>query len=181
DAPQTIFTALRVDREAIPPLQNRMVAQFPTVTVIDATAAIDTFADLAKRVTRIIRFFTAFSIVAGLLIVVSAVFATRFARIQEAAYYKVLGAKRRFVLHVFTLENLLLGFLSAVLGLAMAQLGSWLINTRLFELSFRPFWGASLVMVIATMALVTLVGMLASLSILGSKPIQFLREQTEEE
>ena len=181
DAPQTIFTALRVDRDAIPPLQNRMVAQFPTVTVIDVTAAIDTFADLAQRVTRIIRFFTAFSIVAGLLIVVSAVFATRFARIQEAAYYKVLGAKRRFVLHVFTLENLLLGFLSAVLGLAMAQLGSWLINTRLFDLSFRPFWGASLLMVIATMALVALVGMLASLSILDSKPIQFLREQTEEE
>ena len=74
--------------------------------------------------TRVLRFFTAFSIVAGLLIVVSAVFATRFARIQEAAYYKVLGAKSRFVLHVFTLENVLLGLLSALLGLAMAQFGS---------------------------------------------------------
>ena len=93
---------LTVDESEIPALQNRMVAQFPNVSVIDVTAAIDTFSDLARRVTRVIRFFTVLSISAGLLIVVSAVFATRFARIQEAAYYKVLGAKRRFVLHVFT-------------------------------------------------------------------------------
>ncbi len=181
NAPQTIFTALRVDEVEIPALQNRMVASFPNVSVIDVTAAIDTFADLAGRVTRVIRFFTTFSIVAGLLIVISAVFATRFAQIQEAAYYKVLGANRRFVLQVFTAENLLLGLISALLGLAMAQLGSWLINTRLFELDFRPFLPASVAMVLATMVLVTLVGMLASISILRSKPIRILREQTEEE
>lgn len=181
DAPQTIFTALRVEEAEIPALQNRMVAAFPNVSVIDVTAAIDTFADLAGRITRVIRFFTVFSIAAGLLIVVSAVFATRFARVQEAAYYKVLGAKRRFVLKVFTAENLLLGLVSAVLGLAMAQIGSYLINTRLFDLDFRPFILPSIAMVLLTMALVTLVGMAASISILRSRPIRFLREQTEEE
>ena len=203
DAPQTIFTALRVDEaidseevdsegadsegtvgeagSRIAALQNRIVAQFPNVSVIDVSAAIETFSGLARRITRVIRFFTTLSIVAGLLIVVSAVFATRFARIQEAAYYKVLGAKRSFVLWVFTAENLLLGLVSALLGLAMAQVGSWLINTRLLELDYRPFVGASAVMVLATMLLVTAVGMAASVSILRSKPIQFLREQTEEE
>ena len=54
-------------------------------------------------------------------------------------------------------------------------------NTRLFDLDYRPFVGASLGMVLITIVLVTLVGMLASVSILRSKPIQFLREQTEEE
>ena len=93
----------------------------------------------------------------------------------------MLGAKRSFVLWVFTAENLLLGLVSALLGLAMAQVGSWLINTRLLELDYRPFLGASVVMVLATMLLVTAVGMAASVSILRSKPIQFLREQTEEE
>ncbi|MEZ4609025.1 MAG: FtsX-like permease family protein [Caldilineaceae bacterium] len=120
--PQTISPRCAKMRRRSP-LQNRMVARFPNVSVIDVTAAIATFADLARRVTRIIRFFTAFSILAGLLIVVSAVFATRFARIQEAAYYKVLGAKSRFVLRVFTAENLLLGLVSALLGLGMAATG----------------------------------------------------------
>ena len=69
----------------------------------------------------------------------------------------------------------------SLLGLAMAQFGAWLINTRLFELDYRPFAGASAVMVLATMLLVTAVGMAASVSILRSKPVQFLRAQTEEE
>jgi len=181
DAPQTIFTAVRADEDEIAALQNRMVAQFPNISVIDVTAAIDTFAGLARRITRVIRFFTGFSIIAGLLIVVSAVFATRSSRIQEAAYYKVLGAKSRFVMRVFALENLLLGLVSALLGLGMAQLGSWLIDTRVFELDYRPFVLPSVVMVIITIVLVTAVGMGASVSILRSKPIQFLRAQTEEE
>jgi putative ABC transport system permease protein len=180
-APQTIFTAQRVDPAQVPALQNRIVAEFPNVSVIDVTATIDTFAGLARRITRVIRFFTAFSIVAGLLIVVSAVFATRFARIQEAAYYKVLGAKGEFVLRVFTLENLLLGLVSALLGLGMAQLGSWLIATQLFELVYRPFYAASAWMILITMLLVTGVGMAASISILRARPITFLREQAEEE
>ncbi len=181
DAPQTIFTALTVAEADVPALQNRIVAEFPNVSVIDVSAAIDTFSELARRVTRVLRFFTVFSIIAGLLIVVSSVFATRFARVQEAAYYKVLGAKSRFVLRVFTLENVLLGLVSALLGLGMAQLGAWLINTRLFDLDFRPFIAASAAMVAITIFLVTGVGMLASVSILRSKPIIFLREQAEEE
>ena len=79
------------------------------------------------------------------------------------------------------MENLLLGFVSALLGLGMAQLGSWLINTRVFDLDYQPFIAASVGMVVVTMLLVTAVGMAASVSILRSKPIQFLRAQTEEE
>ncbi|MCB0115339.1 MAG: FtsX-like permease family protein, partial [Caldilineaceae bacterium] len=180
-APQSIFTAQRVPVADVPALQNRIVAQFPNVSVLDVTATITTFSGLARRITNVVRFFTVFSIIAGLLIVVSAVFATRFARIQEAAYYKVLGAKGEFVLRVFTLENLLLGLVSALLALGMAQIGSWLINTRLFELEYQPFWAASVTMIGITMLLVTAVGMAASISILRARPIHFLREQAEEE
>src|SRR5208337_4361010 len=37
DAPQTFFTAVRVDKTRIAPLQNRIVARFPNVSIIDAT------------------------------------------------------------------------------------------------------------------------------------------------
>ena len=94
------------------PLQTRIVSRLPNISVIDMSQTITVFARLMQRLSQIVRVFSLFSIAAGILILVSAVFATRFARIQEAAYYKVLGAKRRFVLHVFTLENVLLGLLA---------------------------------------------------------------------
>ena len=179
--PQSIFTAIHAPPAAIQALQNRVVATFPNITVIDATQAIANLASIADRLTQVIRFFTAFSILAGVLIVISSVFATRLARIQEAAYYKVLGATRRFVLTVFTLENLLLGLVSALLALLMAQTGSWIICRWFFEIEYHPAAGSSLLLVALTMLLVTTVGLLASVSILRSKPITYLREQTAEE
>ena len=179
ELPQTIFTAARIEQAEIAPLQNRMVAAFPNISVIDVTSAIAAFSELAGKITRVIRFFTLFSIIAGVLIIISSVFATRFARIQEAVYFKVLGAKGRFVLQVFALENVLLGFISALLALLLSQVGSWLISIYAFEIDYTPFIGASLMMMIFTILLVTAVGMVASISILQQRPIVFLREQNE--
>ena len=180
-APQTIFTGVRVAPDQIAPLQNRMVAQFPNVTVIDVTATLAQFASVVQRITQVVRFFSAFSILAGLLIVVSSVYATRLARVQEAAYYKVLGATSRWVTAVFALENVLLGLFSAVLALLMAQVAAWAIMTWLFELEYRFLPLASLAMIATTIAAVTLVGMVASIGILHSRPINFMRMQTENE
>jgi len=180
-APQTIFTAVRMPVADIGPLRNRIVAALPNVSVIDITETVANAAAVADRLVQVIRFFTLFSVLAGVLIVISSIFATRQARIQEAVYYKVLGAKRQFVRNVFTTENLLLGLISAVLALLMAQVGSWALCYYLFEVSYQPSLGASLLLIVATMVLVTGVGMAASGSILRSKPILILRELTSTE
>jgi putative ABC transport system permease protein len=180
NAPQSIFTAARVEPDEIPAIQNRVVTAFPNVTVINVTETITAFAKVVSNLSQIIRFFTLFSILAGILIIISSVLATRFARIQEAVYFKVLGAKSRFVLTVFTLENLFLGLVSACLALFLSQVGSWAIVTWGFDLVYKPFFGASLILVLLTVLLVITVGMLASLSILQQRPVNFLKEQTEE-
>ena len=181
DAPQTLFTGMRMPEGEIAALQNRMVAQFPNITVIDATATIAAFAAVVDRITRVVRFFALFSILAGLLIVVSSVYATRLARVQEAVYYKVLGATSRFVLRVFALENIFLGLISGLLAVLMAQVAAWLIMKYLFELDYQPFPIPTVLLVVLTVLAVTAVGMGASLGILRSRPILFLRQQGEEE
>ncbi|MCB9432490.1 MAG: FtsX-like permease family protein [Ardenticatenaceae bacterium] len=181
NAPQTIITSVNIPPATIPALQNRLVNTFPNLTVVDITSAINTLAELVGNITVVIRFFTLFSIVAGVLIIISSVLATRFARIQEAVYFKVLGATRRFVLRVFALENIFIGLLSAILALFLSQLAGWVLVTQVFELSsYAPYLGASLLLMLLTVGLVTAVGLLASLSILRQKPITFLREQTVE-
>jgi len=179
-APQTIFTAVRVDRDEIGAVQNRIITRFPNVTAVDVTQTIAAFADIVHRFSLVIRFFTIFSIIAGVLIIISSVLATRFARIQEAVYFKILGARGRFVLTVFTLENLAIGLISALLALVISQAGSWIISDRVFDIPYRPYPAASLLMVLATVLLVIGVGLSASVSILKQRPVIFLREQTEE-
>lgn len=180
DAPQTLFAALRVEPERIAALQNRIVTKFPNVTVINLTETAAVFAGIMSKLSTIIRFFTLFSVIAGILIIVSSIFATRYARIREAVYFTILGARGRFVLSIFTMENLCLGLLSAVTALFLAQTASWTICRFALKVPWMPFVGISLCMVLAITLLVIVVGLGASFSILRVKPALFLREQADE-
>jgi putative ABC transport system permease protein len=180
DAPQTLFAAVRVNKGQIASLQNRIVARLPNVSVIDLSETVTVFARLMGKLSSIVRFFTLFSVVAGVLVIVSSVFATRLARIQDAVYFTILGARKRFVLAVFATESLFLGLASAFSALVLAQSCSWIICRFVLNLTYRPFLVTSLLMVIVTMLLVITVVLGASLSILRQKPVLYLREQTEE-
>jgi putative ABC transport system permease protein len=180
DAPQTFFTAVRVDRERIAPLQNRIVARFPNVTIIDVSETVAVFARVMDRLSSIVRFFTFFSVVAGFLIIISSIFATRYARIQEAVFFTILGARGRFVLAVFSLEGLMLGLISGVIALVLAQSMGWIVCTYSLDVAYKPSSAASVLMVLSTMLLVIVVSLGASIPILRQKPAAFLREQAEE-
>jgi len=179
DAPQTIFTAVRVAKQKISGLQTKIAENFPNVSVIDTTALLTVFNVVVKKLSLIIRFFAAFSMVAGLLIILSSILATRYTRIQEAVYYKILGARSNFVVKVFTLENMVLGLVSATLALMLSQVGSWLICSKVLNISYQPFMLASILLVTATVLLVVTIGLLPSIAILRKKPVVFLREQTQ--
>jgi putative ABC transport system permease protein len=180
DAPQTIFTAVRVAKQQISALQTKIVENFPNVSVIDTTELLTVFTAVVKKLSLIIRFFAVFSMAAGILIILSSILATRYARIQEAVYYKILGARGTFVLGVFTLENIVLGLVSATLALLISQAGSWLICIRMLHISYQPFIFDSILLMAATVLLVVGVGLVPSISILRKKPVVFLREQTQE-
>ena len=179
DAPQTIFTALKVARDQVGPLQNRIVSRFPNISVIDLSDTIQIFARLLKQLSGILRFFSLLSIAAGILILISAVFATRAARITESVYYKILGAKKRFVLWVFALENVLMGLLSGLLALITAQIGAFLLCRFVFDITYQPFLPTCIVMIAVTLLLVVTTGMISSRSILAKKPVTYLREQAD--
>jgi len=180
DAPQTLFTALRIGKERIPLLQNRIVAAFPNVSVIDVTETIAAFSKIMTRLSTIVNFFTLFSVVAGILIIVSSVFATRYTRIQEAVFYKILGARGRFVLAIFAVEGLFIGLASALIALALAQTTGWIVCTYALDTVYQPFINSSLIMAVVTMVIVVVVGLGAAVPILRHKPAAFLREQAEE-
>lgn len=180
DAPQTIFSAVRVEKERIPSLQNLIVSRFPNVSAIDMTEMVSLFSRVMGRLSVIARFFTLFGVVAGVLIVISSVLATRYARIQEAVYFKILGARSYFVLTVFALENILLGIVSAVFALIFAQVATWIVCKKVLEISFTFFAGTSLIIILSAILLATATGLLASISVLRQRPVIFLREETKE-
>ncbi|MDJ0721598.1 MAG: FtsX-like permease family protein [Desulfobacterales bacterium] len=179
-APQTIFTAMRADPRDMAALQNRIVQTFPNITILDARQTIRQIAGALERFSQVIRFFTLFSTAAGMLLVISSIIATRAARIREAVYYKILGARGRFVFYVFSLENFFLGAASAFGGLALAQLISWVVCTRYFDIPYAPHAAVSLAGLVAGILTVMGVGLSASRAIMRRRPARFLRTHAAE-
>lgn len=176
-APQTFFAALHLEKSTISQLETKVVNTYPNMSVINAAETSAELGIVMKKLIAIVNFFALFSILAGALIIVSSILATRMARIREAIYYKVLGAKSAFVLKVFFYENMILGLLSSVIAVFVAQIGSWSVCHYIFEMNYNPYWLASLVLVLLTMLLVVSIGLLSSVSIIRQKPAAFLREQ----
>ncbi len=179
-APQTVFAATRIPKAETLAAQNRVVAAFPNVSVIDVGATAAQAATLVGRVSRIIRFFTLLGIVAGLLITASSVLATRRERLREAVHYRILGARSGFVLRVFALEGTLIGLSSGLLALVFAQAITWGIGTWRLDLRWQPFWGASLSAVMVTTLITVGVGLAASLPALRRRPADYLRTSEDE-
>lgn len=179
-APQTLFAAVHVEKSRISQLESQVVSRYPNISIINMAETAIELGAVMKKLSGIVNFFAFFSILAGGLIIISSILATRMARVREAVYYKVLGGKSGFVTSVFFYENMVLGLLSSLLGVVLAQLGSWALCHFLFDIGYSPNWFASGLLVFFTLCLVVTVGMTSSVSIIRQKPIAFLREQTIE-
>ena len=176
-APQTSFAALKVAREEVALLENRIVNTYPNISPINVGETAAELGKLMDRLAVMVTFFASFSILAGGLILVSSILATRMARMEEAVHYKILGAGTFFVLRVFFLENLLLALLSGGTAVLVAVLGSWGLCRFYLDIRYEPLWLAGLALVAGTAGLVVVLGLLSSVAIIRKKPGGFLREQ----
>ena len=179
-APQTIFTALRVEKRKVGLLQSRIVKRFPNVSIIDLSATLKVFSGMMEQLSRIIKGFCILGMAGGILILISGVFATRAERITESVYYKILGAGKSFVGKVFSIEIFIVGLLSSILALTMSQTGVFLICRFSLDIAYHPFLLSCDVMVGAFLLLILGVGMVSTRSILNKKPAIYLREQPDE-
>jgi len=133
--------------------------------------------DVVDQIALVIRFISLFTILAGAIILASSVAGTRFRRIREVVILKTLGATRRRVAGIFSVEFLILGAVAGLIGGILASGFSGLLLVRFFEgrLRFDPL--PNLLAIALTALIANTAGWLASFRILGRKPLDVLREE----
>jgi putative ABC transport system permease protein len=158
-------------------LRRVLYEHFPTVTVIDVAATLETIRQVLLQITYVIQFLAAFSIFAGIVILASAIAGTKYRRIREVVVLKTLGATRPRIAAIFSIEFAVLGLIAGAVGLVFANLlARTLLNRALhFEYHFQPW--LNLGGWLAVGALTVIAGWLASNRVLGQKPLEVLREE----
>src|SRR5207245_9860478 len=152
------------------PVQRAVVAAFPNVSAINIRAVLDSVAQVVDRISLVIRFMAALSILAGTVVLAGALAATRFRRIYEAMVFKAVGATRRVLASTFAVEYALLGAAAGVIGAGLATglawgAGQWILDVKWLFQPVALIWGIG-----GTTAGAVLAGFLSTYLILGRKP-----------
>jgi putative ABC transport system permease protein len=175
--PAIYYGSARVRPDSVAPLQRIMYQRFPTVTVINMADVMQTVEEVVDRISVVVRFISAFTILAGAVMLASSVAGTRFRRMREVVILKTLGATRRRIAGIFSVEFLVLGTVAGIMGSLLASGFAALILRRLMQIEFHFDAVSVLAAVLVAAALATAAGWAASFPILGRKPLEILREE----
>jgi putative ABC transport system permease protein len=175
--PAIYFGGLRVRPPAVPRLQKQLFEKFPTVSVINVADVIQTVQEVVDQIALIVRFISAFAILAGVVILASSVAGTRFRRIREVVILKTLGGTRRRIGRIFSAEFTLLGVVAGLLGGLLASLFANVLLVRFFSGTWQFDWAAALVAMAGSALIANVAGWAASARILGQKPLEVLRNE----
>jgi putative ABC transport system permease protein len=176
DLPVVWYGGVHVDPMQVGALQRALYHAYPTVTVINVAAALETIRNVVIQITYVIQFLAAFSIFAGVVILASSIAGTRYRRIREVVVMKTLGATRSRIATVFSIEFAVLGLVAGLVGVFFANIiARVLLHRMTIVYHFEWTWAAGALVGTALLAVIT--GWAASHRILGQKPLEVLREE----
>lgn len=175
ELPQTYIASFHVAPEKRR-LLNRLVREFPGVTVFDLEAILSQVRLVVDRASAAVQYVFLFTLLAGVMVLLAAVQVTRDERRFESAILHALGADRRTILKGVAAEFVTLGGLAGVLAAVGATAIGLVLAERVFDLDFRisPWlWPAGL---LAGCVLVGLTGTLATRKAVNEPPVTVLRD-----
>lgn len=116
-----------------PGFDNALVRQFPNITSIDMSATLAQVQRVLAQVIRAVEFLFAFTLAAGLLVLVAAITATREEKAREFAIMRALGASAALLGRVQRAELAGVGLLAGALASLVASVLGWGLARHVFE------------------------------------------------
>jgi putative ABC transport system permease protein len=176
-APGTWVATLRVPPGAESRVQGAVVAAFPNVTAIPVRDVLERVGSMLQQMSLAIRAMALFSIGAGFVVMISALMATRYARLRESVIWRTLGATRGVVARIFAVEYACLGAAAGIGGSALAVILSWIVLRFVLEVPWTLAIPPLALGVGLTVVMALAVGFLATFRLLGQKPLAVLRQE----
>lgn len=177
DAPQFHVLSTRApDKETSAQLQRELVGKFPNVTIIDLRQVLTILEGILDKISWVINFMAFFSILTGIIVLVGSVRNSKYQRIRENVLLRTLGAKNEQILKITAMEYLYLGVLGSAMGILLSLISSQLLARWVFETAFFPSWVPFAILLPGIAALVLIIGLTNSKSILKSSPLEVLRK-----
>ncbi len=176
-APTIYLATARVPADVETRLQDSVVAAFPNVTAIPLRSVLERVSEVLAQISFAVRFMALFSIAAGLVVMAGALAATRYQRLYESVILKTLGATRWAIARAFAVEYACLGAAAGLGGTVLAAILAWVVLRFVLDTPWSLEPETLLLGVVLTTLVSLTVGFLATVRLLGRKPLSVLRQE----
>ncbi|PTQ81664.1 putative ABC transport system permease protein [Nitrosospira multiformis] len=156
-------------------LTNQLVKEFPNLLVLDVAAILTQVQKMIEQVTKAVEFVFLFTLLAGLAVLYAAIVSTQDERIQEAAIFRTLGARRKQLARAWAAEFAILGGLAGFFAAAGASALGYVVAEYALNLTYTFNSWIWLIGIGAGAAGVTLAGLLGTRAALSTPPLMTLR------
>lgn len=155
--------------------RNEVVKRFPNISIIDLGSILVTLNDILGKLSYAIQFMAGFSILIGLIVLISSLFLSKFQRINESVLMRTIGAVKKQILRINIVEYGLLGALSSLTGIFIALISSFFLVKYVFELAFDIQWIPILVIFVLVTSITIVIGIANSREVVNKPPLAVLR------
>ena len=158
-------------------IQSEMIAAFPNISALDLDMIIQTVDDILGKVSYVIQFMALFSVFTGLVVLFGAILTSRYQRLRETVLLKTIGASSRQVTIILAVEYAVLGLLSALTGLILATIATWVLALFVFDVPFVTTWKPIVFTLLAVVLLTLVIGSFNSRGVYRKPSLETLRAE----
>jgi putative ABC transport system permease protein len=181
DVPVSFISAFRAPDGASAAgasFDNTLVRQFPNITNVDMSQTIAQVQRVLGQVISAVEFLFAFTLAAGLVVLLAAITATRGEREREFAILRAVGAGSKLLRQVQRIELLGVGLLAGFLASSVAVAVGWALARYVFQFSWTASPWVPLGGALAGAVLALVAGWWGLRSVLRTPVVETLRKAT---
>jgi len=157
-------------------LDFQMSHQFPNLTIVDVSSSLAQIQGVLNKLSAALGLLFSLTLIAALLVLVSALTATQDQRYRNAALLKAIGASRKVLAEISRFELLIVGLLAGILAGLSSGLAAWLLGRYVLEIDFNAFGQALVMGVLFGVTASLAVGYRSQQKIQSATAIECLRE-----
>ncbi len=177
-APQfLVFVTKSPNTETTAAYRSKVVKTFPNISVVDLGMILSTLNGILSKVSYIVKFMAGFSILTGLIVLISSLLLSKFQRVKESVLLRTIGASKNQILKINATEYGLLGSLAALTGISISLVASYFLATRQFELDFSIEWWPLIAVFLFITGMTIFIGLLNSRDVVNKSPLEVLRRE----
>ncbi len=173
--PYTFITSFYLS-PAQKPLLNALIKKYPSTTVLEVDLILQQIKTILTQLTEAINYLLYFALLAGVMVLLAAVYASLDERVYEGALMRTLGANRRFLRKTQLLEFSVLGLMAGLLAVLLSEAIRYALYTQIIHIDYQTNFYLWALVPLSGALLLGLAGYWGLRDVVNKSPLRVLRE-----